>query len=56
LFQRLAVSGGGLRPQVINVDGHPANAGAIVRLQQTREFGRRCHRRTAPYLSNIIER
>ena len=55
LFLRLALSGGGPSPRVINVDGHPAYAGAVAELQQTGELGPRCRCRTAPYLNNIIE-
>ena len=55
LFLRLALSGEGPRPRVINVDGHPAYASAIADLKQTGELGRRCRCRTAPYLNNIIE-
>ena len=55
LFLRLALSGGGPRPRVINVDGHPAYASAIAELKQTGELGRRCRCRTAPYFNNIIE-
>ena len=55
LFLRLALSGGGPDPRVINVDGHPAYASAVVELQQNGELGRRCRCRTAPYLNNIIE-
>jgi len=40
---------------VINVDGHPAYAGAVAELKQTGELGRGCRCRTAPYLNNIIE-
>jgi len=43
------------RPQVINVDGHPAYARAITELKQSGELGRRCRCRTSPYLNNIIE-
>jgi transposase-like protein len=50
LFLRLALSGGGPGPRVINVDGHPAYASAIAELKQSGELGRRCHCRTAPYL------
>src|SRR6476660_8250192 len=35
LFLRLALSGNGPRPRVINVDGHPAYATAIAALKQT---------------------
>jgi transposase-like protein len=55
LFLRLALSGGGPRPRVINVDGHPAYASAIADLKQSGELGRRCSCRTAPYLNNVIE-
>jgi IS6 family transposase len=55
LFLRLALSGGGPQPRVINVDGHPAYASAVAELKQTGELGRRCRCRTAPYLNNIIE-
>jgi len=55
LFLRLALSGGGPRPRVINVDGHPAYTSAVADLKQTGELGRRCRCRTAPYLNNIIE-
>ena len=55
LFLRLALSGAGPRPRVINVDGHPAYAGAVAELKQSGELGRRCRCRTAPYLNNIIE-
>jgi transposase-like protein len=55
MFLRLALSGGGPRPRVINVDGHPAYATAVAELKQTDELGRRCRCRTAPYLTNIIE-
>ena len=55
LFLRLALSGGGPAPRVINVDGHPAYASAIAELKPTGELGRRCRCRTAPYLNNIIE-
>jgi len=55
LFLRLALSGGGPRPRVINVDGHPAYAGAVDELKQAGELGRGCRCRTAPYLNNIIE-
>ena len=35
LFLRLALSRGGPRPRVINVDGHPAYAGEVAELKQT---------------------
>lgn len=54
-FLRLALSGGGPLPRVINVDGHPAYASAVGDLKQSGELGRRCRCRTAPYLNNIIE-
>ena len=53
MFLRLALSGEGPRPRVINVDGHPACASAVAALKQTGELGRRCC--MAPYLNNIIE-
>ena len=55
LFLRLALSGGGPSPRVINVDGHPAYASAITQLKQSGELGRRCCCRPSPYLNNIIE-
>ena len=55
MFLRLALFGGGPRPRVINVDGHPAYATAIAELKQSGELGRRCRCRTAPYLNNVIE-
>ena len=55
LLLRLALSGGGPRPRVINVDGHPAYASAVAELKQTGDLGRRCRCRTAPYLNNVIE-
>jgi transposase-like protein len=56
LFLRLALSGtGGLRPRVINVDGHPAYARAIDELKRSGDLSRRCRCRPSPYLNNIIE-
>jgi len=56
LFLRLALSAGkAIGPRVINVDGHPAYARAIRELKESGELGRRCRRRTSPYLNNIIE-
>ena len=56
LFLRLALTGtGGIRPRVINVDGHPAYARAIAELKQCGDLGRRCRCRPSPYLNNIIE-
>jgi transposase, IS6 family len=54
LFLRLALSGGAPRPRVINVDGHPAYAGAIAELKQSGELGGHCRCRTSPYLNNIV--
>ena len=54
LFLRLALSGGGPTPRVINVDGHPAYPSAIAELKQSGDLGRGCHCRTAP-LNNVIE-
>ena len=56
LFLRLALSGTGrIRPRVINVDGHPAYARAIVEWKGSGELGRRCRCRPTPYLNNVIE-
>ena len=56
LFLRLALSGTiGIRPRVINVDGHPAYARAIAELKRTGDLGRRCRCRPSRYLNNIIE-
>jgi transposase-like protein len=56
LFLRLALSGtGGIRPRVINVDGHPAYARAIAELKRSGDLGRCCRCRPSPYLNNIIE-
>src|SRR5213075_1684307 len=43
LFLRLALSGGGPLPRVINVDGHPAYASAIAELKHSGELSRYCH-------------
>ena len=56
LFLRLALSGaGGIRPRVINVDGHPAYARAIAELKRSGDLSRRCRCRPLPYLNNVIE-
>jgi len=56
LFLRLALSGtGGIRPRVINVDGHPAYARAIAELKRSGDLSRRCRCRSSPYLNNVIE-
>ena len=56
LVLRLALTGtGGIRPRVINVDGHPAYARAIAELKQSGDLGRRCRCRPSPYLNNMIE-
>ena len=56
LFLRLALSGtGGIRPRVINVDGHPAYVRAIAELKQSSDFSRRCRCRPSPYLNNVVE-
>ena len=55
LFLRLALSGGGPPPRVINVDGHPAYPTAVAELKQSGELGRGCRCRTSPYLNNVIE-
>ena len=54
-FLRMALYRSGVRPRVINVDGHPAYAHAIADLKQCGELGRRCRCRPTPYLNNIIE-
>jgi IS6 family transposase len=41
LFPRLALSGGGPQPRVINVDEHPTYASAATDLRQTGELGHR---------------
>jgi IS6 family transposase len=41
LILRLALSGsGGVRPRVVNVDGHPAYARALAELKDSRHLGR----------------
>ena len=56
LFLRLALSAtNGVRPRVINVDGHPAYASAVEELKHSGELRRRCRCRTSPYLNNVIE-
>src|SRR5215469_12837012 len=56
LFLRLALTGtSGIRPRVINVDGHPAYARVIAELKQSGDLGQRCRCRPSPYLNNIIE-
>ena len=56
LFLRLALSGsGGVRPRVVNVDGHPAYGRAIAELKDSRDLSARCVCRPSPYLNNIIE-
>ena len=46
---------GGLRPRVINVDGHPAYPQAIRELKASGELGRQCRCRPTPYLNNVLE-
>ena len=56
LFLRLVLSASsGIRPRVINVDGHPAYARAITERKHSGELSRNCRCRTAPYLNNLIE-
>jgi transposase-like protein len=56
LFLRLTLSEtGGIRPRVINVDGHPAYASAIAELKRSGELSRRCRCRQSPYFDNVIE-
>jgi IS6 family transposase len=46
LFLRLALSGAdGIRPRVVNVDGHPSYARAIEELKQSGDLGRCCRAR-----------
>ena len=40
---------------MINVDGYPAYARAIVDLKQSAELGPRCRCRPSPYMNDIIE-
>lgn len=55
-FLRFALSGSsGIRPRVINVDGHPAYARAIAELKRSGDLSGRCRCRPSPYLNNIIE-
>ena len=54
-FLQLALWRSGVRPRVINVDGHPAYAHAIAELKESGELGARCRCRKAPYLNNIVE-
>jgi transposase-like protein len=46
---------GGIRPRVINVDGHAAYPQAIRELKASGELGRRCKCRPTPYLNNVLE-
>jgi transposase-like protein len=46
---------GGLRPRVINVDGHPAYPQAIRELKASGELSRRCRCRPTTYLNNVLE-
>jgi transposase-like protein len=56
LFLRLSLSGtGGIRPRVINVDGHPAYARAIAELKRSGDLSQRCRCRPSLYLNNVIE-
>ena len=56
LFLRLALfASSGIRPRVINVDGHPAYPRAITELKHSSEPSRSCRCRTSPYLNNLIE-
>jgi transposase-like protein len=48
LFLRLALcASSGIRPRVVNVDGHPAYARAIAEVKESGELGRRCLCRTS---------
>jgi transposase-like protein len=53
LLMRLALSGGGPPPRVINVDGHLAYANAVAELKQSGELGRRCRCRTVSEAATI---
>jgi transposase-like protein len=56
LFLRLALSGtSGIRPRVINVDGHPAYARAIAGWKQSGDLDRRCRCRPSPHWNNMIK-
>ena len=46
---------GGIRPRVINVDGHAAYPQAIQELKASGELGRQCRGRPTPYLNNVLE-
>jgi transposase-like protein len=46
---------GGIRPRVINVDGHAAYPQAIRELKASGELGRQCRCRPIPYLNNVLE-
>ena len=55
-FLQMALSRvGGVRPRVINVDGHAAYPQAIRELKASGELGRRCRCRPTPYLNNVLE-
>ena len=48
-FLQLALCGiGGMRPRVINGDGHPAYARVLAELKQSGDLGRRCRCRPSP--------
>jgi transposase-like protein len=46
---------GGIRPRVINVDGHAAYPQAIRELKASGELGPQCRCRPTPYLNNVLE-
>ena len=55
-FLQMAMWGvGGIRPRVINVDGHAAYPQAIRELKASGELGRQCRCRPTPYLNNVLE-
>ena len=54
-FLQLALSAAPVGPRVINVDGHPAYATAIIELKESGELSPNCRCRPSPYLNNIIE-
>ena len=54
-FQKALQAPGHPRPRVITVDGKPSYPKEIAELKQERTLGRRCRRRTSPYLNNMVE-
>ena len=54
-FQKALQAPGHPRPRVITVDGNPSYPKVIAELKQEGKLGRRCRRRTCPYLNNVVE-